>query len=289
MTDRFYSINQEELVDLRLYQTGFQECEPNHFFGPVARHHYLFHFIHEGKGRLEIVTPQGFRTYYLQKHQGFLCSPGQRSSYFADANNPWTYSWIELDGIQANRLFANAGLSETEPIYRAKNLVAAESIIKELDFITTNKQASNINLLAHSILFLDLLQQGSTYKPINIINFRKEDYIRSALLFIEKNYYYPISAQDISNYCMLNKNYLSRLFKDATNKTLIEFLIEFRLHKAQDLLRSTDKPIGEISSNVGYSNPLHFSRSFSQLFGESPRSWRKTHQVQRKTEINLPE
>lgn len=145
--------------------------------------------------------------------------------------------------------------------------------------ITSQGKASTLLQVALCYQLVDALQRGTAYRPQTIINFRKDDYIRSAIYFIESNYHLPINAQDIADYCKLNKNYLSRLFKDATNRTLIDFLIDYRLRKAQDYLRSTDYSIGEIAQWVGYNNQLHFSHAFSDHFGESPSRWRKLHQV----------
>ncbi|MFR5059266.1 helix-turn-helix domain-containing protein [Faecalimonas umbilicata] len=49
--------------------------------------------------------------------------------------------------------------------------------------------------------------------------------------------------------------------------------------KATELLKLTQLSISEISNAVGYANPLHFSRAFKNVYGESPRIWRQNHRT----------
>ena len=44
--------------------------------------------------------------------------------------------------------------------------------------------------------------------------------------------------------------------------------------KATELLKLTKLSVGDISSAVGYSNQLHFSRAFKSIYGVSPKNWR---------------
>ena len=40
----------ENFIDLALYQSGWEQCFPAHTFGPVAKDHYLFHYVISGTG-----------------------------------------------------------------------------------------------------------------------------------------------------------------------------------------------------------------------------------------------
>jgi len=51
--------------------------------------------------------------------------------------------------------------------------------------------------------------------------------------------------------------------------------MNYRMIKATELLSLTSLSISEISQAVGYDNPLHFSRAFKNVYGISPRTWRK--------------
>ena len=50
--------------------------------------------------------------------------------------------------------------------------------------------------------------------------------------------------------------------------------MQFKLKKARELLMDTDLPIQNIAMQVGYDNPLTFSKIFKNYYGESPRTYR---------------
>ena len=72
-----------------------------------------------------------------------------------------------------------------------------------------------------------------------------------------------------------NRNFLARAFKHVLGKGLYAWLREQRMAEASKLLAATDLSIQEISFNVGYEDAGNFSTSFKQLYGVSPRSYRK--------------
>ena len=53
--------------------------------------------------------------------------------------------------------------------------------------------------------------------------------------------------------------------------------MQCKLNRACKLLVETGNPIGEISREVGYDNPLTFSKTFKIYYGVSPKEYRKRH------------
>ena len=63
----------ENFLDVRLYQYGWEQCAPLHSFGPFVRNHYLFHYVLSGHGQLDAADQHGtVRHYPLNPGQGFL-------------------------------------------------------------------------------------------------------------------------------------------------------------------------------------------------------------------------
>ena len=104
-------------------------------------------------------------------------------------------------------------------------------------------------------------------------------YIKEAVTFIEQNFQNDISVEDIARHCGLNRSYFGTLFRQSLGQTPQEFLIQYRMVKATELLKLTRLSVQDIASAVGYSNPLHFSRAFKKVYGKSPRVWRSEHQT----------
>ena len=63
----------ENFLDLRLYQYGWEQCAPLHSFGPFVRNHFLLHYVISGQGFLDSTAPDGVtHRYDLSADQGFL-------------------------------------------------------------------------------------------------------------------------------------------------------------------------------------------------------------------------
>ena len=68
---------------------------------------------------------------------------------------------------------------------------------------------------------------------------------------------------------------LYRKFKSLSNRTIGEYFKSIRLHKARELLLSTDLNVSEVTYIVGFKNISHFSREFTHEFGKPPSELRK--------------
>ncbi|MFC0213691.1 helix-turn-helix domain-containing protein [Paenibacillus chartarius] len=99
--------------------------------------------------------------------------------------------------------------------------------------------------------------------------------VKRILQFINQNYTGEVSLDDISKALHLNKYYLCHIFKEITGHTINNYLVRRRLEEAKKLLLSTDEPIGVIAEKLGFTTPIHFSRSFKQFSGVSPQAFRK--------------
>jgi AraC-like DNA-binding protein len=262
-------------VDLGLYQFGREDCEPAHSFGPAIRNHYLFHYILRGKGTFIWQDTKGHdHETQLKAGQGFLISPRQITTYVADERIPWEYCWLEFDGLRARESLELTGLSVNQPVYNPVHHEFEEKMRDEMLYIVKNKKETPFHLIGHLYVFLDALTRSVTdYRPAN--SKVRDFYIKEALAYIENNYMYDISVEDIAESSGLNRSYFGKIFRESVGKTPQEFLIGYRMIKAAELLRLTQYPVGEIGSAVGYPNQLHFSRAFKSVYGMSPRNWRK--------------
>ena len=54
-----------------------------------------------------------------------------------------------------------------------------------------------------------------------------------------------------------------------------DFLLQYRMNKAAELLKLTQLGVSDTGNAVGYPNALHFSRAFKNVYGVSPRTWRE--------------
>ena len=263
-------------VDLGLYQFGREACEPGQSFGPARRNHYLFHYVIKGKGTLYADDSQGHtKTFDVRAGEGFLIFPEQVTLYVADMSNAWEYTWLEFDGLRVKQALESAGFSEHEPIYRTRLPELREKLRDEMLYIVDHSEASTFELIGHMYLFMDALTRSAENAGRVITSRLREFYIREAIAYIESNYQRDITIEEIAGALRLNRSYFGKIFRLSTGKSPQRFLMNYRMIKAAEMLAMTKRPVNEIGASVGYDNQLHFSRAFKNVYGVSPREWRK--------------
>ena len=270
----------ERFIDLGLYQFGMEQCSPSHSYGPAARNHFLFHYIISGTGTLYADDSTGTtKTYHLKSGEGFLIFPNQITTYIADKELPWEYVWIEFDGLRAKEAMDTAGFSLDRPIFHTKKRDMSQKMEEELVYIATHSDETIFNIIGHLYLFLDYFMRSTVSTVVKGSTKLQDYYIKEAITYIEQNFQNDISVVDIANRLGINRSYFGKIFKQTLKQTPQEFLINYRMIKATELLRLTKMSIGDISKAVGYENQLHFSRAFKKIYNISPREWRNINAV----------
>lgn len=268
----------ENFIDLGMFQCGREACTPCHSFGPVTRNHYLFHYVLSGTGTLMADDAKGItQTYSVRSGQGFLIFPEQITTYYADQHSPWEYSWIEFDGLRVKEALSLTDFSLNHPIYHPHSKDLQEQMVKEMNYIISHPKESSFHLLGHLYLFFDYFIQSAKSTRLTQSSKMSDYYIQEAIHYMEQNFQNDISIEEIAAVCGINRSYLGKIFRNSIGHSPQEFLINYRMVKATELLKLTTLSIADIGTAVGYGNPLHFSRAFKNIYGVSPREWRNEH------------
>lgn len=268
----------ENFIDLGMFQCGREACTPCHSFGPVTRNHYLFHYVLSGTGTLMADDAKGItQTYSVRSGQGFLIFPEQITTYYADQHSPWEYSWIEFDGLRVKEALSLTDFSLNHPIYHPHSKDLQEQMVKEINYIISHPKESSFHLLGHLYLFFDYFIQSAKSTRLTQSSKMSDYYIQEAIHYMEQNFQNDISIEEIAAVCGINRSYLGKIFRNSIGRSPQEFLMNYRMVKATELLKLTTLSIADIGTAVGYGNPLHFSRAFKNIYGVSPREWRNEH------------
>ena len=97
------------------------------------------------------------------------------------------------------------------------------------------------------------------------------------LQFIYSNYSEPIGLDEIAGAAGISPRECSRCFHRAIDRPPIRFLIEYRAQMAAIKLERTDDSISSIAEQCGFLSDSYFGKTFKDLYGLSPRDYRKKH------------
>lgn len=179
-----------------------------------------------------------------------------------------------------------SGYSEFEYAKQAMTLGVREYLVKPIDELELEKTLIRLITEIKKKKNVEKLRKGFQNIEDNKLLFFKEyfsaseggreDYISEAVKYIRDNFQTDINIKEVADFLFISESYLSRLFKDETNYTFTEYLTNYRLKKALDLLRDTNVKIYEVANLVGYSDSRYFSGLFKRYLGMTPREFRDT-------------
>lgn len=246
--------NQSGLVPITW---GQQKCEGG-FSVDVLRPYWLLHYVVSGKGTFET----GNSSYTVLPSQIFVIHPHQTHCYTADKDNPWHYMWIAFQSdIDLPNLLGTDVFSAP----------AASRVF--LDALS----ASKLDCGKEEFLIAKLWELMSVLMQIeNGLIERPNPYVSAAKDFISQNYSKRIKITDIAKALNLDRTYFSTVFKNQTGMSPQEYLMEYRLERAAEMLVDKQGSVAEVAYLSGYGDIVNFSRMFKKHFGTSPSKYRET-------------
>jgi len=100
--------------------------------------------------------------------------------------------------------------------------------------------------------------------------------LRRAIIYIQNHISEPITLDTLSSICHISKQQLIRYFKSELGTTPIAYINQMKVSRTKEYLqRHPEIPINEVCAELGFEDPLYFSRLFSKIYGESPSKYRQ--------------
>ena len=265
--------HQKQTDDIYLTICGIENCLPGYKFHTVDRPGYQLHVILSGKGVLSV---DGNKQ-ELHFGQMFITKPGEDTWYQADENDPWAYCWMTFDGNNAFRYAESAGFRNG--VNWIDCHVDEERFYNLVKRILDQPELTLANDLMRMGLLMEYIGLAieSNYKSEKVVRreyeYTTDVYVGYAVNFMQSNYA-SVKVSDVARYIGIHRSYLTNIFKKKMGISPQEYLMQCKLKKSCELLLETQMPIQEISQQVGYDNPLTFSKIFKNFYGVSPKNYR---------------
>lgn len=268
-----YKVSEKELVSLSVYNVGYQKCEQNYQWGPGIRDHYLIHYIISGKGTY---IANG-KEYSLSAGDAFLVFPNSIVTYKSDSSAPWEYTWVGFAGSDAPTILQSTDFTKESPFIR--QLENGEEIKRNILSIYDSRGNNFESAVAMTGKLYTLLSSLLKISSKKICTNNNVSYVQKAIEFISENYSYPITIEDVATYVGLSRSHLFRTFQTVLNVSPKEYLTDFRIKQACNLIENTDLTFTAIANSIGFDNSLYFSKTFHKRKGLSPMEYKKKLRV----------
>ena len=196
--------------------------------------------------------------------QSYCTAPGQSC---------WHHYWVHLDG---------AGVAAMEPLLLpGKKLTPVqltgvkmqeyfETVLGQMERSTVDSMVT-MGLALHEMLALcaqSILAQAEATSARQVI--------LQAAETLRKNYQKELCLADLLAEAHMSKSYFLRLFRRYMGTTPYNYLVNFRITQAKELLVLTDHSVSEIAREVGFGDASNFSTRFAKATGQSPLQYRKS-------------
>jgi AraC-like DNA-binding protein len=99
--------------------------------------------------------------------------------------------------------------------------------------------------------------------------------IERTIEYLHDNYQSHYSLSDVAHIANLSPYHFLRLFKNQTGKTPYAYLVDIKIEKAKELLKSKKYTVTEVCFLCGFNNTSHFATLFKKMVGLSPSDFRK--------------
>lgn len=227
---------------------------------PMHRHQHLTEMLWVEAGPLELVTPTG---HHVIKSGSLVLIP-------AGAWHAWSVS--DSEEQRWHRLLltattANGKICITAPAGAA----LIPSLYRELarEFESKNTLSSKARLL---IDWLWLTVARHQPQPLPLVKSIK---MSGVMHTMEEKCHSSFSLADAANEAGLSKFHFSRLFKEASGHTPLQFIISCRMERAQQLLAMTEEPVAAIAERCGYKSVTQFHAAFTRHTAMTPKRCRE--------------
>ncbi len=251
-----YRIGSKRLMGLSPITYGQHKCGGG-FGVAVPRPYWLLHYVISGKGTF----CTGNTTYSVAPFQIFVIRPHQMHSYVADENTPWHYMWVAFESDVALPQLLSAD------VFTAPAAGKIFSSILSASKLETGREEYIAGKLWELMSLLLQMENGSSE--------RSNPYVVAAKEYISEHYMRGIKVTDIAKALNLDRSYFSTVFRKQTGMSPQEYLCEYRLERAAELLAEGTGSVADAAYRSGYGDIVNFSRMFKKHFGTAPSKYRE--------------
>jgi AraC-like DNA-binding protein len=111
--------------------------------------------------------------------------------------------------------------------------------------------------------------------------------VQRAARFIREHHADDCSLIQVARIVGRSDRHVRQRFKSTLGVSPRRYLLQYRIHRAQELIEYSGDSFKAIASKVGFKSVHHFARAFHEICGETPGSWRRKYQAGICKDVNI--
>jgi AraC-like DNA-binding protein len=248
----------------------FPKAKWHYFERPKGSRQLILILCVQGKGWVRLDR----REYSITPGQLLVIRPNQPHSYGADSVQPWTIYWCHAAGSVAEKFGESLIGENASPVLGIGDYPRLTTLFTEmLDELEHGCGLSHLLLSSSALSYLlALVWKFSRVQGENCIDSTVR--VRQVAEQLRQHPERAVSVGALAAIANLSASHFCNVFKRITGFAPVEYLLHMRIQRACELLDTTDEPIKHIASEIGFSDPLYFSRVFTKVHGMSPSAYR---------------
>ena len=204
-----------------------------------------------------------------------LFQPKQEMHYeYFGKDKPEVY-WVHFTGGQVRSILKKYEIPLDTNVFYSGNSPTYGYLFKEMILELQTCRIGYESLLSMYLEQIFVLIQRSRLDKRPVVSSHLQEEMGIARRYFQEHYNEDINIEEYALSRNMSVSYFLKKFKEVTTKSPMQYILGIRINNAVSLLESTDYNVTEISTIIGYDNPLYFSRIFKKQKGVSPSDYRK--------------
>lgn len=238
---------------------------------PRGRLDYQLLYVAAGKthfffGDEEREVPAGHMILFQPRQE-------QHYEYYAE-DKPEVY-WVHFTGNDVKNILRHYDIPLDEPIFYSGIASGYAQLFKDMIHEVQTCRTGFQELLEMYLRQIFLLTQRARQDRVPTVNTYLQEEVDRARRYFNEHYNEDINIEEYAQSRGMSVSWFLRNFKHITETSPMQYILSIRINNAVSLLETTDYNVTEISTIIGYENPLYFSRIFKKQKGVSPTEYRK--------------
>ena len=262
---RRFSFGGKSLEIIDWGYNDFKYIEP--ITTPRYLNHYSLHFVVKGCGTFNY----GKNTHQISEKSVFCLKPNVLISYYPNKNDPWRYFWINFRGEESEDILSSMGFTGSTSV---KSSAQCETVYATFESILNGGYSQKECYFKIKSALYDAASLLCNDKTAETF-IKGSDLVKRVKDVLQLNYKNSnFSIEALSDIMHVSHSYVCRLFKEATGQTVVKYLMNLRLEKAAELIKTGNYLVKDLAYSVGFNDELHFMKEFKKKFGVTVKTFK---------------